>query len=296
MPTTSGTPDLSPEQARLLAWGRSHLRELPWRRSRDPWAVLVSEVMAQQTQVERVVPKWEAFLARWPDPRACAAAGLGEVLELWSGLGYPRRARDLHATAGVIVETHGGTIPDELPALLELPGVGPYTASAVLAFAFERDVGVVDTNVARVLARRGGAAMTAAAVRAEAEALVPVGEGWWWNQTVMELGSSCCRPRAPRCTACPLESTCVWRGAGHPEPDPASGSALVSGRQKRFAGSDREARGRLLAALTAGPVGVAEVAVAAGLAGDDERAGRIAGSLVVDRLVTKGPDGTLRLP
>jgi A/G-specific adenine glycosylase len=243
----------APDPEPVLAWGRVHLRDLPWRASRDPWAVLVSEVMAQQTQVDRVVPKWHDFLDRWPDATSCAAAELADILLVWSGLGYPRRARNLQAAATAIVERHGGEVPDDRQALEALPGVGPYTATAVLAFAFERDVGVVDTNIARVLARSVGRGLTAREAREIAETSVPDGEGWWWNQTLMEVGARCCRPRVPQCDACPLARRCSWLLAGHPEPDPAVGSALVSGRQARFEGSQRQVRGRVLGALAGGP-------------------------------------------
>ncbi len=238
----------------LLSWGRVHLRDLPWRRTRDPWAVLVSEVMAQQTQIARVTPKWEAFLAAYPTADACARASLGDVLRLWHGLGYPRRAANLHRAAQAIALA--GRFPDTLAGLLALPGVGSYTARAVLAFAFERDVAVVDTNVARVLARRAGRRLTGREVQDLADSLVPVGQGWAWNQSLMELGALVCRP-APSCARCPLLAECSWHGEGT---DPAIGSAGVSGRQARFEGSDRQARGRLMAALQAGPVDLADVA------------------------------------
>ncbi len=148
----------------VLAWGMPRLRDLPWRRVRDPWAILVAEVMLQQTQAHRVIPKWEAFVAAFPTPADCAAASLGDVLRLWQGLGYPRRARNLHAAAMAIVERHGGVVPDgPRRRCSALPGIGPYTARAVLAFAFERDVAVVDTNIARVLARTAGNRLTAEA-------------------------------------------------------------------------------------------------------------------------------------
>jgi A/G-specific adenine glycosylase len=274
----------APDPEPVLEWGRANLRDLPWRATRDPWAVLVSEVMAQQTQVDRVVPKWEAFLDRWPDPSSCAQAELSEVLVLWSGLGYPRRARNLHAASRVIVERHGGAVPVERDALLALPGVGPYTAAAVRAFAFEVDEGVVDTNIARVLARWSGRRLGQAEVRRIAGTLVPDGRGWWWNQTLMELGARCCRPRAPRCGACPLAPGCAWHLAGHAEPDPALGSALVSGRQGRFEGSNRQLRGRALAALAEGPLHLAELVARLGL--DDARAGEVVASLRSDGLVT----------
>ena len=140
----------------VLAWGAASMRDLPWRAERDPWRILVAEVMLQQTQVDRVIPKWTAFLEAFPTPAACAEASLGDLLRLWQGLGYPRRARNLQAAAVVAVDRHGGQLPDDLEALLALPGIGPYTARAVLAFAFERDVAVVDTNIARILARTAG--------------------------------------------------------------------------------------------------------------------------------------------
>ena len=145
--------------AEVLRWGLPRLRDLPWRRTRDPWAILVSEVMLQQTQALRVIPKWQEFIAAYPSPAACAAASLGDVLRLWQGLGYPRRARNLHAAAREIVRL--GEFPASLDGLLALPGVGQYTARAVLAFAFEVDSAVVDTNIARVLARVAGHRLTA---------------------------------------------------------------------------------------------------------------------------------------
>jgi A/G-specific adenine glycosylase len=266
----------------VLAWGIPQLRDLPWRNERDPWTILVAEVMLQQTQAERVVPKWRAFLDAYPDPAACAAAPLADVLRLWQGLGYPRRARNLRAGAAAVVEHHGGRIPDDLDALLALPGIGPYTARAVLAFAFERDVGVVDTNIARVLARSAGERLTPKRAQAMADEVVPEGRGWIWNQVVMDLGAAVCRP-APRCTLCPLARSCTWHVAGRPDPDPAVGSAGVSVRQAPFDGSDRQARGRVLAALHDGPRPVSDF---------DER---IVETLVADGLVDVS-NGTASLP
>jgi A/G-specific adenine glycosylase len=248
------------------------LRDLPWRAERDPWRILVAEVMLQQTQAERVIPKWLAFLDAYPDPAACASASLADVLRLWQGLGYPRRARNLHQTAAQVVEHHGGALPDDLEALLALPGIGPYTARAVLAFAFERDVAVVDTNIARVLARTGGERLTPKRAQSMADAAVPAGHGWIWNQVIMDLGATVCRP-APRCDACPLAPGCCWRLAGTAEPDPSVGSAGVSSSQAPFAGSDRQARGRVLAALHDGGRPIAEFDA------------RILASLVADGLV-----------
>ena len=236
----------------VLAWGAPKLRDLPWREIRDPWSILVAEVMLQQTRAERVVPKWQAFLDAYPNPAACASAPLADVLRLWQGLGYPRRARNLRATAEVVVQRHGGSIPADLDELLALPGIGPYTARAVLAFAFEHDVAVVDTNIARILARTAGERLTPKRAQTAADGLVPAGHGWIWNQVIMDLGATVCRP-SPRCSRCPLVSTCSWRVAGCPEPDPAVGSAGVSARQAPFDGSDRQARGAVLRALHEAP-------------------------------------------
>ncbi len=276
--------------AALHAWGAGVRPDLPWRRDRRPWAVLVSEAMLQQTQVARVAPRFTAFIARWPSPADLAASPLADVLDAWAGLGYYRRARDLHAAARAIVERHDGEVPDDLDALRALPGVGPYTARAVLALAFGRDVGVVDTNAARVLARAfAGAPLTAAAVQRLADALVPVGTGRAHTEAVLDLGATVCTARAPRCADCPLAAGCAWRRAGRGPapgavPDPAATTAGTSRPQARFAGSDRQGRGRLLAALRDGPVGAERLAVAAGWPEDPARAERVAAGLVADGL------------
>ncbi len=282
----------------LLSWGEHELRDLPWRRSRDPWEILVSETMLQQTQVSRVEPRWRAFLATFPTPAACAGAAPGEVVRLWEGLGYNRRALNLHRAAVVITEEHAGNVPDTLDALVALPGVGPYTARAVLAFAYERDGhGVVDTNVARVLARAvSGRRLKAGEAQRMADGLVPRRRAWHWNQTIMELGALVCTRRAPRCHRCPVADSCTWRLAGGPDgPDPASGTAGSSRRQSRFEGSDRQGRGRLVAALRTGPIEVERIADAAGYGDDPDRATRIADSLVADGLAEYA-DGTMALP
>lgn len=275
----------------VLDWWAGAQRDLPWRRTRDPWAVLVSEVMLQQTQVDRVVPKWHAFLDRFPDPTTCAAAPVGAVIEAWAGLGYNRRGVALHRCAMTVVEEHGGELPLDLAALLDLPGIGPYTARAVLAFAGERDVAVVDTNVARVLARQAGRPLRPAEVQEAANVLVPPGRGWAWNQAMLDLGATVCRARDVRCGDCPVAPTCSWRGG--PGPDPAVGSAGVSGGQSRFEGSDRQGRGRLVDALRRGPV--VDLASAAGWPDDPERAARVADTLVADGLAVLDGDA-LTLP
>lgn len=282
------------EADRILVDGMGRLRDLPWRRTRDPWAILVSEVMLQQTQVVRVLPRWERFLDRWPTPGACAASSLGEVLAQWQGLGYPRRARNLWLAAGVCVERHGGALPDSLSALVDLPGIGPYTARAVLAFAFEAQVGVVDTNVARVLARRAGRRLRPKEAQSLADAWVPPGRSWEWNQVLIDLGATRCRP-IPECDGCPVR--CAWRAGGHGEPDPAVGSAGVSRRQSPFVGSDRQVRGAVLAAVTSGESGAARTRRRLADEGiDPGRIDSVVDSLVADGLVARDEAGRLVPP
>lgn len=255
-------------------------RDFPWRRTRDPWRVLLAELCCQQTQANRAVPAYERLVARFESAAACARAPLAAVLEAFAGLGYYRRAVALHRSACAIVERHAGSVPDDLTALLALPGVGPYTARAVMAFAFERDVGVVDTNVARVLARAvAGRPLRAAEAQELADELVPGGRGWSHNQAMLDLGSQWCRP-TPRCAGCPLERACAWRASGCAGDDPATRSAGVSRRQPPFAGSDREGRGRLLAAALRVPIPEGDLASAAGWAEDPTRAERVAAALV----------------
>jgi A/G-specific adenine glycosylase len=269
----------------LHTWGDAVRRDLPWRRTRDPWAVLVSEAMLQQTQVARVVDRFAPFLERFPTPSAMAASSLGDVLDAWAGLGYYRRARDLHRTATAVVTRHGGALPATLDGLLALPGIGPYTARAVLAFALEHDHGVVDTNAARVLARAfAGAPLRASAAQRLADALVPAGRAWAHNQSMLDLGATVCTARSPRCDACPLERGCAWTRDGRPDPDPAATTAGTSRPQARFEGSDRQARGRLLAALREATLSPAELAAVCGWPDDEARARRVADALVTDGL------------
>ena len=207
--------ELRADRERLLDWYRAAARDLPWRRTRDPYAIWISEAMLQQTRVEAVVDYWTRFLARFPDVGALAAAAEDEVLAAWSGLGYYRRARALRAAAQAIVERHGGRFPDELEAARALPGVGPYTAGAVLSIAYDRPAALVDGNVVRVFARWLGCELEhAAATRwawERAQELVPEHGAGEWNQALMELGATVCTPREPRCDACPLRARCVAR-------------------------------------------------------------------------------------
>ena len=289
-------PALTPHQQALLDWSDRTRRDLPWRRTRDPWAVLVSELMLQQTQVARVVPKYAAFLERFPTPTACAASTAADVVRLWAGLGYNRRALNLHRAAQVCVERHGGALPTTLDELRALPGIGPYTARAVLAFATNADVGVLDTNAARVTARVAGRRLGPRDAQAAADAAVPAGHGWSWNQAMLDLGATVCTKRVVRCAECPVAATCAWHVAGHPDPDPAEGSAGTSGKQSTFEGSDRQGRGRLVDALRAGPVPTADLAAAMGWPDDPFRAERVAATLVVDGLAEVTADGALALP
>jgi A/G-specific adenine glycosylase len=294
-------PQLRGFGASVVAWGTeigdTRRPDLPWRHTRDPWAVLVSETLAQQTQLARVVPAYHRFLAAFPDPAACASAPLGDVLRAWDGMGYNRRAKNLHGAARAIVGDHAGAVPDDLAALLALPGVGPYTARAVLAFAFGHDVGVVDTNAGRVIARGvAGRPVGAAEAQATVDAMVPPGRGWPFGQALLDLGATVCTAREPGCPLCPVRRRCRWWAAGRPDPDPARGSAGVSVAQPRFAGSDRQGRGRIVAALRAGPLPADGLAAAAGWPDDPGRAARVADRLVAEGLVVRDRRGALRLP
>jgi A/G-specific adenine glycosylase len=291
--TAPAGPALRRIRRAVLSNGRSALRPFPWRETRDPWAVLVSEVMLQQTQAQRVVDPYVRFLDRFPTVSACAHAGPGPVLEAWAGLGYNRRARHLHRAASAIVDRHGGVVPADLRALRSLPGVGAYTARAVLVFAFERHEAVVDVNVARVLARAvAGASLSLRVAQMLADALVPRGRAWEWNQALLELGAVVCTARAPSCDRCHLAHCCAWFNAPEGAPDPAPPSA----RQTRFEGSDRQGRGRLVAALRTGPVFPESLLAACGWPGDAERARRVADALVAEGMARRGPGNVLVLP
>jgi A/G-specific adenine glycosylase len=235
--------------APLLEWYDAHSRDLPWRRpDATPWGVLVSEFMLQQTPVARVLPVYDAWLARWPQPVDLAAEPSGEAIRAWGRLGYPRRAIRLHAAAVTVRDRHGGTVPDSYGALRSLPGVGHYTASAVLAFAFGQRQPVLDTNVRRVLARRvSGNEFPAPAVTVAekkiATDLLPEDDATaaTWSVALMELGALVCTASAPGCDGCPVRETCAWRVAGHPAYDgpPRRGQA--------WSGTDRQCRGHLMA-------------------------------------------------
>jgi len=274
----------------LLTWGLPRLRDFPWRATRDPWHVLVSEIMLQQTNVGRVHGRFERFVALAPTPAACAERPLADLLVEWQGMGYPRRCRNIQEAAKVIVERHGGEVPRDLEALMSLPGIGPYTARAVLAFAFGDDAAVVDTNVARVISRVEGRALKPRETQVLADEMLPEGLARDWNQVIMDFGATVCVARTPRCDDCPIANECSWKGRGE---DPARTTAFTSRPQGRFEGSDRQARGKLMKALTVG--GVPTTAIAEVMEIDDpSRAQRLAQSLASEGLIEES-DGYYRL-
>ncbi len=307
VPAASANDGIAPA---LIRWFDGAARDLPWRDpAASPWAVLVSEFMLQQTQVDRVLPRYLEWMERWPTPAALAAAEPGEALRAWDRLGYPRRALWLHRAAQQITDEHGGEVPRDVDTLLSLTGIGPYTARAVAAFAFGDRHPVVDTNTRRVLARavhgRAAAGMPAPQDLHDMEQLLPEGEAaaQSFNAAAMELGAIVCTARAPRCDLCPIAELCEWRGAGYPENAPGKRP-----RQAKFEGSDRQARGRVMAALRAahGPIprdaalaaARGEVAVAPqrdGVRGSREQAERALTTLLADGLVV-ADDDRIRLP
>jgi A/G-specific adenine glycosylase len=220
-------PSVRAFQRRLLAWYARHGRDLPWRRTRDPYRVLVSEIMLQQTQVERVIPKYHEFLTRYPTLGALAAARPREVRRVWYPLGYNVRPLRLHQIAREAVARYGGRLPDSPDGLRALPGVGPYTAGAVLTFAYGRDAALIDTNVRRVLTRVFVGPRRARRLRGDrmlwdlATRLVPRGRGYDFNQALMDFGATWCRPRRPRCPVCPMRRSCE----SYPVPGSVNGRA-----------------------------------------------------------------------
>jgi len=251
--------------------------------------------MLQQTPVARVLPVYLEWVQRWPSPARLAADPAGEAVRAWGRLGYPRRALRLHNAATVIVARHAGEVPSSYPELLALPGVGSYTAAAVASFAFGQRHAVLDTNVRRVLARavegRGDAARSVTvAERARAEALVPddAAVAASWAVAVMELGALVCTARAPRCSDCPLATTCAWRTAGRPEPETRRPG-------QRYAGTDRQVRGRLLAVLREAEGTVPSAALDA-VWDDVVQRNRALDSLLADGLVERIGTGEVRLP
>ena len=291
------TPAASSPIPSVTSWYEQNARELPWRGvERTPWGVFVSEVMLQQTPVRRVLPAWRSWMRRWPSPAALAAETPGEAIRAWGRLGYPRRALRLHAAATIMAEQHSGAVPGGYDALRALPGVGDYTAAAVAAFAFGERRAVLDTNVRRVLARAmageaaPGRGAPTAAERVLAESLLP-DDGQaaaTWSVAVMELGALVCTARVPRCGTCPLAAACAWRRASFPD----AGTRVRPAQ--RWEGTDRQARGRLMAALRDAP-GPVEKAQLDQIWPDPVQRERAISTLVTDGLVETTAAG-YRLP
>jgi len=284
----------SPIVGELIRWFDQHERDLPWRHS-TPWGVLVSEFMLQQTPADRVIPVWHQWLEAWPTPADFAAASLGDVLRAWGRLGYPRRAARLHESATIIVRDHGGQVPSDTDSLRSLPGVGEYTAAAVQAFAFGRRSVVLDTNVRRVLARTldGAAQQTnhiTTSERVRSDDLWPAAHARSarWSAAVMEFGAVVCKARGPKCTECPIVVHCMWSENGQP-------AATTVRRQPRYAGSDREVRGRIMQVLRDADRSASASDILAAWPEPDQRQRALDG-LVADGLAVRLPRGRYSLP
>jgi len=281
------------DSGELLRWYAREQRDLPWRHEGvTAWQILVSEFMLQQTPVARVEPIWRDWVARWPTPSATAAASAADVLRAWGKLGYPRRAKRLHECAIEIAAEHGDEVPEDVDTLLTLPGIGSYTARAVACFAYGRRVPVVDTNVRRVVARAvHGRADSPASVRdlVDVAALLPNDpDAPRFSVALMELGATVCTARSPRCGLCPL-SVCAWRSAGFP---PATTPAR---RPQRYAGTDRQVRGRLLDVLRDNTTPVTRNQLDLAWLSDTAQRDRALDSLLTDGLVEQTPDGRFAL-
>lgn len=242
----------------LSCWFQANKRDLPWRNNPSPWGVMVSEFMLQQTPVNRVRPVWQAWLARWPQPVDLAAEPPAEAIRAWGRLGYPRRAMRLHAASVVITEEHGGEVPDTYEALVALPGVGDYTAAAIVSFAFAGRAVVMDVNIRRFLARYLNGQPAApthvtAAERELAESLVPNDQPALWAAATMELGQTICTARDPACDRCPVAPGCAWLAAGKP------GADQRTTRPQRYEGTDRYVRGLIMARLRETPATTPEL-------------------------------------
>lgn len=233
-------------QARVLAWFDEHGRSFPWRQTRHPYRTMIAEVMLQQTQTGRVAPTYEAFLQRFPTLDRLAHAPAMDVIQSWRGLGYNRRAVDLHRAAQTIAGEHGGVYPSSQAALRRLPGLGEYTSSAIACFAFDAQVPVVDTNVRRVLSRsalgKDAVEVDSARVSELAAEWLPAGEAYRWNQALMDIGAMVCRSAKPLCAKCPLKTSCVYRAKGRHTAAPTR----LAKASEPFEGSRRQARGTIV--------------------------------------------------
>ncbi|TYB48788.1 A/G-specific adenine glycosylase [Actinomadura chibensis] len=283
--------------APILDWYDANARDLPWRApDATPWGILVSEIMLQQTPVARVLPVWDAWMTRWPEPAALAAEPSGEAVRAWGRLGYPRRALRLHESARAITERHGGEVPSSHEDLLALPGIGAYTAAAVASFAFKQRHAVLDTNVRRVLARllSGDEYPPKSQTKAEvtlAESLLPIDPptAARWAVAAMELGALVCTARTPRCADCPVLERCAWQRNGRP---------AYTGPPRRgqtYAGTDRQCRGRILAVLRAAEGPVPKPAIDVVWSNPIQRE-RALDTLIADGLVTPLENAHYTLP
>jgi A/G-specific adenine glycosylase len=278
----------------LLDWYDLEQRDLPWRRPEvTPWQILVSEFMLQQTPVARVEPIWLDWVARWPTPSATAAAGAADVLRAWGKLGYPRRAKRLHECATAIAEQFDDVVPSDIETLLTLPGIGAYTARAVACFAYRQRVPVVDTNVRRVVARAMHGRAEAAAPSsprdlADVDMLLPNdADAPQFSAALMELGATVCTSRSPKCGLCPL-SVCVWRSRGYP-------AGTEARRVQKYAGTDRQVRGRLMDVLRGNNSPVTRAQLDVAWLTDTAQRDRALDSLLVDGLVEQTADGRFAL-
>lgn len=294
-PTTAADTRLDLDA--LADWFTATARALPWRAAGvTGWGVLVSETMLQQTPVNRVQPIWEEWMRRWPRPSDLAAESQGEVLRAWGKLGYPRRALRLHEAAATIAADHDDVVPSDVDTLLALPGIGAYTARAVAAFAYGKRAPVVDTNVRRVVARAvhgAGDAGPPSTKRdlADVDVLLPHEDGpaATLSAALMELGQVVCTVRSPSCERCPIAADCAWQRNGRPA------YAGPPKKVQKFAGTDRQVRGRLLDVLrgSTGPVTREQLDTAWDEPGQRDRC---LDSLLVDGLVEQTDDGRFALP
>jgi len=283
-------------QRRLSAWFKTNARVLPWRdSSMTAWQILVSEIMLQQTPAERVAPQFQAWIKRWPSAAALAKATPADVIRQWDRLGYPNRALRLHQTAHVIVRDFAGELPRTYDELVALPGIGDYTASAILAFAHTKRSVVLDTNIRRVIMRvwNGQArqpASISALEREFADSLVPASDkaAALWSAAVMEFGATVCTATKPSCDSCIIARECAWRLAGYPAGD-------IKARTQKFAGTDRQVRGIIMKALRDSTSSVSQSELRT-LWSDHQQLDRALDGLVADGLVDVTRAGRYRLP
>jgi len=233
------------KQSTILTWFDENQRDLPWRKT-NPWGVMVSEFMLQQTPVNRVLPKWNEWMERWPDPASLASARKSDVISAWGRLGYPRRALRLYESAKVIADSHNNRVPREIEILRSLPGIGDYTAAAIAAFAYGESTLVLDVNIRRLFSRVYDGIETPSSSQSQYERriraeLIPR-DGAKWAAATMEFGALICTSRNPLCEVCPVKNSCAWRAAGYPKSE-------VKSKTQDWHGTDRKCRGTILQAL-----------------------------------------------